>query len=199
MAPGSKGLRPRRTSRKRALLVETARELFRRHGIKRVTVQEICAEAGVSKMTFYRHFGNKVQLAKHLLEVWSEQLSARVEQIDTMPLPFSDKVELLIAERVQLARQLSPEFIAELYGADDSLADFIRRQGHANRQRFTEFIAAAQRRGEVRSDLHPALILGVLDRLNDLAKDEAMVGLLSGYAELTRQVNTLFFYGALER
>lgn len=79
-------------------------------------------------MTFYRHFPNKVELAKHLLEIWSEQISARIEEIDAMGIPFPQKVGLVVSERVQLARELSPEFIAELYHADPSLAGFLTRQ-----------------------------------------------------------------------
>ncbi len=45
-------------------VLAAARELFWKHGLKRVTVEEICREAGVSKMTFYKFFPNKVTLAK---------------------------------------------------------------------------------------------------------------------------------------
>ncbi len=48
-------------------IVSTARDLFMFHGIRRITVEEICAKSGVSKMTFYKHFNNKVELAKHIL------------------------------------------------------------------------------------------------------------------------------------
>ena len=185
--------------RTRARIVQAARALFQRHGMRRITVQEICAEAAVSKMTFYRYFTNKVDLARHLLEEWSEQISARLTEIDALDLPFHDKVALVVTERVQLARDLSPEFIAELYSADASLADFLKRQGHENRRRFMAFVVAAQARGEVREDLNPELILAILDKLNDLARDDAVVALFPDYVELTRQVNTLFFYGVLER
>ena len=45
-------------------LVTTAQELFMRHGIRRVTVEEICSEANISKMTFYKYFKNKIELTK---------------------------------------------------------------------------------------------------------------------------------------
>jgi AcrR family transcriptional regulator len=37
-------------------------ELFARHGYEQTTVAQIAAAAGVTEMTFYRHFGSKVQL-----------------------------------------------------------------------------------------------------------------------------------------
>ena len=45
-------------------LLETGKKLFWKHGFRRVTIDEICHEAGVSKMTFYKWFDNKTGFAK---------------------------------------------------------------------------------------------------------------------------------------
>ena len=39
-----------------------AQELFREYGLNKVSVEEICDRAGVSKMTFYRQYRNKIDL-----------------------------------------------------------------------------------------------------------------------------------------
>ena len=49
---------------KKEQIVHTAETLFTRYESKRVTVEEICRLARVSKMTFYKHFSNKVELIK---------------------------------------------------------------------------------------------------------------------------------------
>lgn len=51
-----------RTERTRARLMVAAFELFVRQGYEQTTVAQIAAAAGVTEMTFYRHFGSKVQL-----------------------------------------------------------------------------------------------------------------------------------------
>ena len=43
-------------------IVATARELFRKHGIRGVGVDTIAEAAGTNKMTLYRHFGSKDEL-----------------------------------------------------------------------------------------------------------------------------------------
>ena len=45
------------------------RKIIWKHGIKRVSIEEICREAGVSKMTFYKYFPNKLELVKSLFDI----------------------------------------------------------------------------------------------------------------------------------
>ena len=46
----------------RERIVETARDLFRKHGLRGVGVDAIAEAAGTNKMTLYRHFGSKDDL-----------------------------------------------------------------------------------------------------------------------------------------
>ena len=40
-------------------ILTKGKELFWKYGIKRVAIEEICKQAHVSKMTFYKYFKNK--------------------------------------------------------------------------------------------------------------------------------------------
>jgi AcrR family transcriptional regulator len=53
------GLRERQKRARRAALVDAAHELVDRQGIDMVTVDAICAEAGVSPRTFFNYFESK--------------------------------------------------------------------------------------------------------------------------------------------
>jgi len=188
-----------RTSKKRAQIVATATELFRRFGIRRVTVTEICAEASVSKVTFYKYFANKTELARFVIDEWSDRIVARVDELSSLDVPFAEKAQRFIDERIAVARELSPEFFAELYDGDEALRPFLRERSATNLRHFVEFIASAQRRGEVRDDVKPELALLIVERLNDLARDEQVRALYPDHVELTRLVNDLFFFGLLPR
>jgi AcrR family transcriptional regulator len=67
-------------ARPRDRIVDTARDLFRRHGIKSVGVDAIAEAAGTNKMTLYRHFKSKDELiaeclrfqARRAEEKWAE-------------------------------------------------------------------------------------------------------------------------------
>ena len=50
-------------------ILDTAYELFSRHGVRAVGVDTIIAESGVAKMTLYRHFASKDELVLAFMEV----------------------------------------------------------------------------------------------------------------------------------
>ena len=55
-------------SEKFEAILNAAKSLFWKHGIRRVTIEEICEVAGVSKMTCYKYFSNKTAIARYLIE-----------------------------------------------------------------------------------------------------------------------------------
>jgi AcrR family transcriptional regulator len=74
-----------RTVGARSRIVDTAYELFSRHGIRAVGVDRIVAESGVAKMSLYRHFRSKDELVLTFLQErerrWTnEWLRAEVEE-----------------------------------------------------------------------------------------------------------------------
>ncbi|MFI7278354.1 TetR/AcrR family transcriptional regulator [Streptomyces sp. NPDC049879] len=71
--PVAKGasLDPART---RAEILGWAAELLYAHGLDGIGVAELCARAGVSKETLYRHFGSKDGLVQAVLEARSDRL-----------------------------------------------------------------------------------------------------------------------------
>lgn len=66
--------------RPRERIIKTARELFRRHGMRGIGVDAIAEQAGSNKMTLYRHFGSKDDLicaclrdvATEADDIWAE-------------------------------------------------------------------------------------------------------------------------------
>ncbi|MEU5420337.1 TetR/AcrR family transcriptional regulator [Streptomyces sp. NPDC001407] len=76
------GRREQRKLVTRARLRDAANELARSHGSAQVTVDAICAEAGVSRRTFFNHFATKDEV----FLAWDETDDARfVEMIVARP------------------------------------------------------------------------------------------------------------------
>jgi AcrR family transcriptional regulator len=197
--PAARKRRRSSESKKKPLLVETALALFMRYGVSRVSVGEVCEQAGVSKFTFYKYFTDKIELAKAAITLLSDRISARIDEIVAMPAPLATKVALLVEERVRRAKEWSPELIHDLYHSDPELAALATRRVHENRDRYIAFVRSAQATGEMRPEVHPEVLLAMLDRLYELGKDDELVQRAGGYERLTRSVNNVLYYGLLSR
>lgn len=68
--------------RPRDRIVSTARELFRKHGIRGVGVDAIVEAAATNKMTLYRHFGSKDDLIVACLRDVAREVDILWAQID---------------------------------------------------------------------------------------------------------------------
>lgn len=81
---------PRASDDARERILRTAYALFSRHGVRAVGVDRIIAEAGVAKMTLYRHFHSKDELVLAVLErheqLWTRDwLEQEIERRGTTP------------------------------------------------------------------------------------------------------------------
>jgi TetR/AcrR family transcriptional repressor of mexJK operon len=69
---------------KRAAILEAAKRMFTAHGFERVSMDQIAAEAGVSKLTVYSHFGDKESLFSAAISAkCEEQLAGALFQVDS--------------------------------------------------------------------------------------------------------------------
>ncbi len=68
------------SAQKQAAILATARELFVRQGVDRVSMDAVAAQAGVSKATVYSYFGDKRRLFLAILQDASESLNASAGQ-----------------------------------------------------------------------------------------------------------------------
>ena len=180
-----------RHSEKQAQLIRTATELFTRFGSRRVTIEEICRKAGVSKMTFYKYFRNKVDLVRTIRDQWVEEGFRKFDEIDAMDIPFPQKVDRMTQWKAAFSASLHAEFIQELVSLED-VEDKIKR-------RYLTNIKKAQDRGEVRADIDPELLWVVTEQLYELVRTGAWKRVTSDFSRFQKQLRLLIFYGLLTR
>ena len=176
-------------SRKRDQLIQTGEALFVKHGMRRVTVEEICRQAGVSKPTFYKYFQNKAALARRIVELWIEECLQRIEGIERAEAPFPDKLKQILAIKREFAARPGPEFLEDLIHLDIDLSRALRRVMH--------FLVKFQQRGDIRADIRPEFLMAAFDILNSLQQDPRIRGLYEDAETLAADVFKLFYYGAL--
>lgn len=187
-------------SEKAKLLVETAKKLFFRYGIKRVTVEEICHEAQISKMTFYRYFPDKIAIAKRVITSIYHEGKEKYDTVIQQEIPFEEKVQQILLMKLEFSKQYSDEFINEfIKGTTPEIERFIQEQ---NQKYFTEvkhLFIEAQHAGEIRSDIKIEFILYMLNTMRELFKDENLRNIYPDTATLMKEVFNFFYYGVLSR
>ena len=77
---------------RRQTLVEAASELFAERGYDRVTLDEVAARAGVTKVIVYRHFGSKKALYLSLLATHRDELLSTLAESMAVTLPLAERV-----------------------------------------------------------------------------------------------------------
>ncbi len=181
----------KKVSKKRAQILQTAERLFFRFGARRVSVEEICREADVSRMTFYKYFSNKVELVKTIRDLWMEEGFKKFDEINALELPFPEKINLMTKWKVELFSRINAEFIREIISNDDAVELF--------KHRYLGNIKKAQNSGEIRSDIDPEFLWMVLEKLGDLVRDGSWKRVFSEFSLYQEQLRTLLFYGLLIR
>jgi AcrR family transcriptional regulator len=185
----------RHISKKHAQIVETAEMLFRRHGIKRITIEEICREAHVSKMTFYKYFKNKIELVKYIITLWFDDGIATTDKINAMDVPITEKLRLMIEWKIGFISDMSPEFIEEFVHFDSDLKEFMAIRSQQSFNRFLEYFSGWKKNGEVRAGIRPELFLAALGKIQELFQDNSLRNLYHNHVEFTQELHSFFFYG----
>jgi AcrR family transcriptional regulator len=178
-------------SLKHTQIVDTAIELFRRFGSRRVSIEELCQKAGVSKVTFYKYFENKADLIRHIRDEMIEVIFSRFDEISVMEIPYPEKIDLMTRWRVEFFSNMNEEFVRELYMQDEVVEEAKRR--------FLQNTTDAQQKGEVRTDLSPEFIWFITEKLNGIIRDGSWKTVFDEYSTFQKQMRTLFFYGLLTR
>ena len=176
-------------------IIRAAEGLFRRYGYKRVPVEEICREAGVSKMTFYKYYGNKSQLVKFLWNLWFEQGLKKFDEIMTRDIPFTEKLRLMLKLKEESINEISRSLARDYFNAAPELEIFFKEMQKKHIERMLRFIREEQEKGNVRPDMRPEFFLAVVNKLSELLKDEKLINQYEHYSDFVMEINNFLFYG----
>ncbi|GAB4331233.1 MAG: TetR/AcrR family transcriptional regulator [Calditrichia bacterium] len=187
-------------SAKREKLIQTATVLFEKHGIKRVTVEEICQQAGVSKVTFYKFFKNKLHLAEFVLTEMLNNAQAEMNRILDSNTSFQQKIAALIELKMKYIRNFSNEFIQELSSAGiPELKAILEEKSEESLRAFLAFLEAGKKKGEIRPTLRTEFILYQIQQMNVYFEDENLRKHYLRPQDLIRDMLDFLFYGILNR
>lgn len=184
---------------KRNSLLETGKELFWKYGIKKVSVEEICKEANVSKMTFYKHFQNKIEFAQYILEQVIGQALMEFEDLVNSDKPFTEKVKEMFVIKYEAAQNVSPEFVEDMYkNPEFGLHIYMEKQGMRSMQIFNQFIIDSQKKGLIRKEISIDFILEFMNQISGMLSNEELMKKYEHTHDFIMEMMNFMFYGLLE-
>lgn len=140
---------------KRAAILDVAKRLFTHHGFDGVSMDQIAAEAGVSKLTVYSHFGDKESLFSAAIRAKCEEQMPSALFLEGLEGDLRE--QLTAIARAFFALVTSEEAIAMhrmmmLPGTGDSHVRELYWQAGPQQVKdaFGEFLRTREARGELR-------------------------------------------------
>jgi len=181
-------------------ILTAAKTLFWKYGIRRVSVEEICKEAGVSKMTFYRLFGNKMDVAKEVLVATMTDSMMKYQAVMQQDIPFTDKINRLIQLKYDGTLDMSQEFFTEIFQTEESnLRDTLKVHRQKGLDAFMTDLKKAQDEGWIKDGIKPEFILYLLNKINEMLLDKNLLSIYTSTHEAIMALTNFFFYGIIQK
>ena len=77
-------------------ILASAKSLFTKYGFKKVSMDEIASDAGVTKKTVYTKFSSKEELLKYCIKEELENMRKIIENVESKKLDFMETVHQVI-------------------------------------------------------------------------------------------------------
>ncbi|MEN8229642.1 MAG: TetR/AcrR family transcriptional regulator [Bacteroidota bacterium] len=185
---------------KRDQICRTGKNLFWKFGFRRVTIEEICKEAGVSKMTYYKFFSNKMDLVKTLLDKIMDEAMEEYHNIMRSDLPYPEKVVRIIQLKKNQVKTMSNEFFRDyVQSADSEMIEYLNILSQKNMKVFMEDFYQAQREGDIRKEVKVEFILFIMNHMIEMTHDDKLLDLYDNPQDLVMEIINFLFYGILNR
>lgn len=183
---------------KKQQIERKAKELFWKHGFKKVTIEEICKKAIVSRKTFYTFYENKSALVIFLLEQIIEEMMTEYKRIINSELPFSEKIEQMLTLKYESSKSFSMEFVDDFFhpDAEDILAIYTKITQELMSMIHSFFIDA-QKNNEINPDLDIKFVMLMMQKMLDITSQPDVMKLFPDTETMTRQISQFVIYGIM--
>jgi len=179
-------------------IVTTAKDLFWKHGFRRVTVEEICTRSNVSKMTFYKYFQNKTELAIQIIKDMFDENIKKFNELMLSDISFEEKMKLQVKMKLEATNDISEEFVKDVYGDNDSeVKRYWEKMANDTIDTVMYHYKEAQKKGWMRKDIKTDFIIYVINKFFEFVNDDYLISKYDTMQDLIVEINKFFLYGIL--
>lgn len=181
---------------KQIAILSAAKDLFWKHGFRRVSIEEVCAKGKVSKMTFYKYYTNKTELAKAVFEREANTGMLRFREILHGNSTPAVKIDKLLRIKLEGNKDISQEFLLDFYKSTETgLKEFIEEKTRQIWKEILEDFRLAQKKGIFRKDFKPEFLLYITQQFAGMITDETILRMYPDPQEMIREMTNFFIYG----
>jgi AcrR family transcriptional regulator len=183
-------------NKKYTAILSASRKLFWKHGFRRVTIEEICREAETSKMTFYRFFTDKSELAKVVLDQYYDENMQIFRNIIRENSSAAVKMKKMIAMKLEGSNDISNEFIQDfLFTKDSSLFEYFEKKLKFIYSEGIREFKNGQEEGWIRKDLNVDFFFYFNQKILPLIIDQQTLNFFNSPQDMIAEVSNLIIYG----
>lgn len=181
-------------------ILKSARKLFWKHGFRRVSIEEVCKNAAVSKMTFYRFFPNKIAVAKAVFDLVVEEGLQKFRSILKDESSSQEKIRKIILMKIEGTHDISKEFLEDFYSNPDlGLREYVDKRSRHSWNEILKDFKQSQKKGWIRSDIKPEFLFYFAQNVGEILTDENLLKLYDTPQELILELTNFFAYGISPR
>lgn len=175
-----------------------AKELFLKHGFKKVTIDEICKKAHVSRKTYYTFYENKIALVLFVVDDISSETIRKFKTVINGEGAFAEKMEQSLKLKYQFSKTITMEFVADFFdpGAAEIL-DYWQKMMHESMSILMEFLKEGQRTGDMNPDLNLDYVMWYFQKLSEIIRSPEISAMFSNPEEMAKQVSKTMIYGIM--
>ncbi len=178
---------------------EAGKRLFFRFGVRRVTVEEISGEAGISKVTFYKYFKNKDDLFLKIMKDLLREGLDLTREIMGRDISFADMVEEILRYKYTYMEEYSQEFINEYLedfpGIMNNLAPLLEQR----EKLLVDLYHLGRGRGEIREDVSLEFFQYLMEHALVIMTDPPLETLFPDGRERVCVITNFIFFGLIKR
>lgn len=183
---------------KQSALIVTAFELFSRHGFQRVSVDEICTTAQVSKVTFYRYFKSKDVLILKIIRSLMDDIAIRMKKIMESDLSIKEKFDKILIAKQEFVPEIGEELTKSILRYPPA-EPYITKIKQDLWQVLIDVIKSEQEQGNINPSLSVEKSVKFMIEISNLYNDKKLDHIYGSFKEMVYQVNELLVYGLLSR
>lgn len=161
--------------KKQGDILRTAEDLFMQFGYDKVTVEEICREANVSKVTFYKYFKNKFEVLNDYMTTRLELGMDVFEKIRVAHAGFQEKMQALIAMKESAVSHFTPVFYKSLLNGDEKVQEFMQKWSNLSEDAIRNFLEDGQKSSEIYSGYSIDFLLSMWTSMAEIGRSEGMM------------------------